>query len=323
MDASCPRPRGLQVGAGLRLAVHTMPHLPVESALSFKFRKLYADLVTDGGDVCVAYLAWLQIWRWRTAFAGLELYWADGRREVIRATRSPTEEDILHGKRAFEVRLELPEGPFVLSYEDVLPAWDPGHVVPSQALSWSVGVPRGEVVARWLHDSERPVLFGRGYTDWVEINRPPRRLGLRQLEWGRVHLPDVALVFNSVRFGSGPGWMRAAEWSERAGTAEWHALRLETQRNSTRLSLPARRWGSGRCVIMEHHRTLHRGPALDAARFPRVLERLGTHALTGLTQETRWLSRVQAPDYGSGATAWALHERVRFGSGFPGSASIA
>ncbi len=281
--------------------------------MRFEFKKLYADLITRDGDVCIVYLAWLNAWGFRTAFAGLELYWADGRREVIRAKPTVPQLFFEGTDGTLEVRLHLPGGPFVLRYEQALPAWKPHGPAPCEGLNWCVKVPRGEAVARWLHNEDRPYLTGRGYVDWVEIHRLPRRLGLRQVDWGRIHRPDATVVFNRVRFRSGSVWMRAAEWSGGSVPLKWDSFRLESENGSTRLELPGEGANADSCLWVRPSRTLHSGPALDAGRFPTAVERFATHVLTGPTDEIRLLSRVDGGGLGACGTSWALHERVRFG----------
>src|SRR5207244_12700079 len=46
--------------------------------MTFRFRKLYADVVSDDGTVTIVYLTWLELWGARFASAGVERYGSDG-----------------------------------------------------------------------------------------------------------------------------------------------------------------------------------------------------------------------------------------------------
>jgi hypothetical protein len=255
--------------------------------MSFAFDKLYADLVTSDGTVCVAYLAWLDAWGMRKAYAGLELYWPNGQREVIQA-RPPTERiDPGHGEPedAFRLSFDVPGGPFVMDYRVRHGAWLPSGDPPCKGLRWSVKAARADVVARWSGDPSRPVLEGVGYSDTVEIGRPLRSLALGRLRWGRLHLPEATVVFDTLDFEDGRSWRRAARWT---------ACRVTEHR---KFELP---------VGLEVARELHAGDAIDEARFPRVVDRMMSRAITGRAVERRLLSRLQPG-------GWALHEVVCFG----------
>src|SRR5437773_9886988 len=53
--------------------------------MTFRFRKLYADVVSDDGTVTIVYLTWLELWGARFASAGVERYGSDGGRDVQHA----------------------------------------------------------------------------------------------------------------------------------------------------------------------------------------------------------------------------------------------
>ena len=288
--------------------------------MSFRFRKLYADLVTDDGAVCVVYLAWLEAWSVRTAFAGVELYGPSGRREVLRAASPPPNVAIEPRQGGLEIRLDLRGGPFVLAYSGSGSPWAPCGLGPAPGLHWRGVVPRADAVARWPGDPSRHCLRGTGYADWVELRRTPRRLDLSLVEWGRVHLPAETLVFTGVSLRRGGGWRRLLTWSGDAPTPrEYTNFRLRRLGNTTRpdvrfdLELPFAAREGVRHLTLEPRRRIHRGPALDGARFPALSERLGTRLLVGRIRETRYLSRAVAQPGRGGAPAWALHEWVRFG----------
>jgi hypothetical protein len=276
-----------------------------EWRMGFRFEKLYADVVAQDGTVCIAYLAWLDVWGLKSAYAGLELYWPDGRREVIQA--QPRAEPIDWSRREIHFSFDVPGGPFLLEYRVVHGAWTP-EGAPCDDLRWCVKAARAEASGRWMGDPRRPVLRGVGYADWVELDRPTRRLNLGLLRWGRVHLPDATLVFNAVDFRSGPPWQRAARWSD-AGRAEYGTVGIERASSGTEVHLA----GLSGHLIIEPARALHVGDAIDRARFPGAVERLVSSAVTGPATERRLLGRARWTGQEQSGSAWALHEAVRFG----------
>ncbi|HSU40653.1 MAG TPA: hypothetical protein VLJ38_13835, partial [Polyangiaceae bacterium] len=78
--------------------------------VTYAFEKLYADLVTADGTVCIVYVAWTELFGVRRQTAGVELYTPDGRREVMHA-RAAVELPELDAPE-WRLRLELPSGPF-------------------------------------------------------------------------------------------------------------------------------------------------------------------------------------------------------------------
>ncbi len=265
--------------------------------MGFQLEKLYADLITPDGTVCVAYVAWLRAYGTRSAHAGLELYWPDGSREVVHARPDPQR---THTAGEFELSFDVPGGPFVLTYRVLHGAWTPEGDSPCDGLRWCVKAARAEAVGRWMNDPARPELRGVGYSDWVEIERPTRGLGLDMLQWGRVHLPDATLVWTAVDFRSGPAWHRAAQWSD-SGTAAWDTFGIHAAQAKMTVTLP----GHPDLLCITPARALHAGDAIDRARFPSLLERTISRAATGPVTERRSLGRV--------GSSWALHEAVRFG----------
>jgi len=274
--------------------------------MGFRFEKLYADLVTPDGTVCVVYLAWLHAWGLRRGFAGLEVYWPDGRREVVHAAAHP--QATSSGAGDLDLSFDVPGGPFVLTYRAVHGSWAPDGAPPCDGLRWSVKVPRAEATGRWAGDPGRPVLRGVGYADCVEIARPTRTLNLGLLRWGRVHLPDATLVYTAVDFRSGPAWQRAAHWADGA-MAQWDRFAIGETESGTTVKLDGR---TGQLLITPH-RALHVGDAIDRARFPGALERMFSSAVTGRATERRSLGRAHWTAGGEALSAWGLHETVRFG----------
>lgn len=270
--------------------------------MRFRFRKLYADLVADDGTVLIAYATWTVLGRFRTRRGGIELYAADGQRMVSHAGGPP---EVAHGvDGAVEMRLRLPSGAFVLRLGMEHGGWRPVGAAPADGLDWWVEVARARAEARWLNGSRAP-LTGIGYADWVELGRPPRRLGLRTLRWGRVHAGDETVVFNALELTGGV-WQRAARWRGGRLVDECDSVQVRREDDTAVLV----RLGDGRWKrLLTTERVLHAGAALDGDRFPRATERVVTRLLSGSIEETRCLARVPG--------GWGLHESVRFGGGVP------
>jgi hypothetical protein len=132
------------------------------------------------------------------------------------------------------------------------------------------------------------------------------------LQWGRVHLADQTLVFNSIALASGETWARARRWSD-GGTSEFTAFMIERSTRGVDVVLPGQS-----PVRLEPHRTLHAGDPIDRARFPNLIERLASSVLTGRAEEERRFDRARSlGNYG--AAGWAIHEQVRFGKAIVGA----
>lgn len=275
--------------------------------MGFLFEKLYADMVTEDGTVCIAYMAWLNAWGVRSAFAGLEFYAPDGRREVMRA-RSPARR-IDGDDGAFQLSFDVAGGPFVLRYHTIDRGFTPAIPPPSSAVRWSVKAARAEVTGRFEGDGARCSLHGIGYADWVELRRPARHLSLSAIEWGRVHRPGGTIVFNALRFSSNERWFFAAR---SLGDCVTEVRELEIDR-----SAPALRLSFAPALDdlhVEPIRVLHEGHPVDRARFPSRPERLLAKAVSGPAQECRWLGRARTGEGDDSKDGWALHEAVEFGA---------
>lgn len=262
----------------------------------FHYRKLYADLVTEDGTVCVGYASWLSCFGFQLRSAGFELYQVGERRRVVRA-RGPV--SVEHDAFALRLSFGTEEGPFSLALQR---AAAPAHSAPlrlTDALRWRVLLTGAAASAHGLRGPA--ATNGTGYADLVEMSLPPRSLGLRSVEWGRGHVAQESFVFTRACFRDG-GVFRGA-LRDGAPSSE-----LELRRSSgdadLDLLLP------GGAIRVESERVLHCGSALDAARFPSRAERALVRLCSGRVEETRWLARATFP---SGASAHALHERVLMG----------
>jgi hypothetical protein len=271
--------------------------------VGYGFRKIYADLVTDDGTVCVAYLSWVRLARRWRGMGGVELYHPDGQREILHATAEPPLVDEATPVGAIPFVLQVGEARFELEYATDHGAWTPEPDCPIGALRWRVKQAQGRGTARWT-GCDRPPLEGRGYVDWVQIDRPTRLLGFRELRWGRVHLPDRTVIVEGLAAKGGVDWRPGLDWTfgEAPVTGE---ARFDLDDGAGRVTVV----GGGEPIDLEPIRVLHDGDAFDPARIPSRIERALCVAVGGPTFETRWIARARS----GGQEGWALHERVRFG----------
>src|SRR2546426_5301913 len=123
--------------------------------MSFRFRKLYADVVSDDGPVTIVYLTWLELWGARFASAGVERYGSDGGRDVQHAPPQAWQFDPDSVGDGWGVRLELPSGDFELRYESALSSWRPNGDPPDPAMEWRGLVPPAPPRGRFAR-AERP-----------------------------------------------------------------------------------------------------------------------------------------------------------------------
>lgn len=267
--------------------------------VKYAFEKLYADLVSADGTVCIVYLAWTELFGLRHRSAGLELYTPDGRREVIHARGVLAMPEL--EAPAWRLRLELPGGSFELRHEPRAGGWAPAS--ERDDLSWCVKSLSGHAEAHFTGERARPPLVGRGYADWVVLGRPTRQLGLAELEWGRAHVGDETLVWNRIRTEAGESWTRVLSLA--GGRAERTELALDEHDGGVTVATPG-----APPIELDSGRVLHAGPALDRERFPSAVARGLAALVSPKITETRWVRRARRRDL----RGWALHERVRFGS---------
>ena len=258
----------------------------------FRYRKLYADLITESGSVCVAYVTWLTLFGFELSTAGYEWYSQTGERRVLRAV-GPVAVEMVPG--GVELGFTTPAGAFALTLRGAShePGAAPQLLTPH--LSWRVQAERAEARATGVAGAAS--LVGAGYADYVEMTRPPRALGLASVEWGRGHAAGESFVFTRARFGDG----RVFRFGLRNGTLE-SALELTRDQDAGLLI----QLGDA-TVMLQNERVLHAGAALDRARFPGRAERAFARLCSGSMRETRWLARARFPN---GESALALHERV-------------
>lgn len=258
--------------------------------MSLRIEKVYADLVCPDGTVCVVYMAALRCARAHHPYAGAQLFRPDGTRECVRGRasdgqwlRRPSAEDM-------EIRLELDSGPLILRYRVEAGDWRPPGECSRVGLDWSVLMARGEGTLTWPGGSDS--FEGSGYVDRVTLDRAPRRLGISQLDWGRIHMSRSTTVYTSIEFRDRSRWRWTVRWP-RGGQSPV----AEQQLPSGDLRL-------------DSVRGLHSGPALQSAPDPTRRERLVSRLLVGPAIDDRRLSLATTPGAAQPDSGWAVHETV-------------
>src|SRR5207247_6055027 len=93
--------------------------------MTFRFRKLYADVVSDDGTVTIVYLTWLELWGARFASAGVERYGSDGGREVQQARPQAGQFHPASVDDGWGVLLERPSVDLVVRSPSATSSWRP------------------------------------------------------------------------------------------------------------------------------------------------------------------------------------------------------
>lgn len=259
----------------------------------FSYRKLYADLITDSGLVCVVYVAELELLGTRSSSAGYECYTPDGRRRVLRASGAVA---VALEPRHITLSFDTQTGPFSYRLERTNDAFAQHR--PSPRLGWQILTAMSPARATGVLDEGE--LLGFGYSDRVELGAPPRALGLSELAWGRGRTGSENFVFTEARFRDRSVFRRAV-----LNGASLDDFALARGERSLELALGASRFE------LEEERCLHAGNAVDEQRFPSALERSLSRVLSGNVHEMRALACVRGKNHESGL---ALHERVYFGA---------
>jgi hypothetical protein len=264
----------------------------------YDFRKIYADVVTPDGTVCIVYQTWVRLVRAWHARAGFELHRPDGTRTIHhgRGVPEPPEPDAPAASLPMWIRID--GGTFELSVEEEHGGFEPAPAC--DGLAWSVKLGAGRMRAR----GPGLDLEGRGYVDLVRLTRVTRALRMRELSWGRAHAGDATFVWTALDFAGGRRWRAGARWDGGARAT-----------GSLDVAIDARGEGSvtiaDRALVLDRGRVLHDGDAFDRERIPSTLDRIVTRAIGGPTHQVRW--HGQALDRSTGLSGDAIYERVRFG----------
>lgn len=268
--------------------------------MSYTFRKVYADVVAPNGTLYVVYLVWVRLLgRWFCR-SGVEVYAPDGTRTVHAGGRVPPAERATIDPTRISFR--LPGGELRLEYAPEHDAFSPPSPEACPSLTWNVLVPRGRAV---LEGPGVGRVEGVGYADWVELVRPTRLLGLRELVWGRAHVGERTLAFCALALEGGRRWHQAGLWTLPArAPSSVGAFEHEVDASGlARVSL------GDAPLELRPDRVLHAGDAFGQVRLSRQLERLVVRAIGGRTRESRWIgSAAVGPTVGR-----AVWERVCFG----------
>lgn len=278
----------------------------------YTFQKLYGDLVTDDGTAVIVYIAWLHLLGIPFKMAAVTIYRPDGLRERYRATHSYEPSDFTKPREPLQLELQLPDGTFSIRYVDFLPG-DSDQIALEEKLSYRCVLSCGRATARLVKDNGARSFHGMGYMDYVELYRPARTLGLKRLEWGRMHFPERTVLYTSLELEKeGPLRLLSVTRKDRqTGRSDRFSLSWDQMRECFELRSELM---PDETIRLHPVRILHRGAAIDKRLFPGILERGLFRFITGPAAETRWLSRAEMNGRSPRAeSGWALHEQVAFG----------
>jgi len=269
-----------------------------------RFKKLYIDLVTPDLTVLIAYLTRADLFGTHFLQAAIELYFPDGKRESYRAkiarNRTADPDDL----QTCPIYFHLPRGPLALEIDEIHGAWSPDSGPITPGLAWSVAAAKSRVTARWPKNPHRRQLTGEGYCDHITIHHFLRHFDIQQVDWGRIHLEEFTIVFNSVRFKEGCKWEQVGVWSDSDGFQTFDRFEIINRGETTQIRFPKGE------IIATIDRVLHEGRAIDAERFPNIIERAAVQLSTGPLWEKRLVSRVEGELCGSPVNGLMLHERI-------------
>lgn len=275
--------------------------------MPFEFRKVYLDLITEQGEVCVLYLSWVRFFQRWHAQASLEIYEPGGERTVVHALDTPPLVDPERGLDQLPVALTIPGGKLELEVRTIHDAWAPAVPSPVPELKWSIGALRTHTTIALNTDTGVRTYRGDGYLDFVTLTRATRRLGLRSLRWGRAHMFECSLAFTALDLQDGRRWFVGVTQLHGRPARSYGNLNVELSDGAGMV-----RFGTGGQILrMENPALLHAGSAFDPVRIPNLLHRQVCLAVGGPHHEQRWHceARVDA----SHGTGRALHEIVWFG----------
>ena len=276
--------------------------------MPYEFRKVYLDLVTAEDEVCMLYLSFVRFFaRWH-AYASLEIYDARGRRTVIHSKTAPPLIDPSRGLDQLPVALNIPGGKLELEVRTIHDAWEPSAPSPVPELEWSIGALRCHTDIVLNTDQGTRKLSGEGYLDFVRMTKATRKLGLRSLRWGRVHLFERSLAFTALDLQDDRRWYVGVTRLHGRPARSYGSLSFDLKDGAGTVC-----YGSGGQMLRLCKPTLlHQGSPFDAERVPKLFDRTVCSTVSGPMHEQRW--RAEASVEASHGKGTALHELVWFGS---------
>lgn len=262
----CPLPAG---GSGVE-----------NTAVSFRLRKHYLDLVTEEGTAAIAYWAALRWGPLRLRYASIDCFEPSGAvsSESAFGAAEPVERDD-------GVAWDASELGCTGRWRSARPAFERTlHAAGGRSVRWRCSAPAAEVSLR----IGARTLVGSGYAERLDVSIEPWRLPIDTLRWGRIAERDRQATWIAWEDAERPLRLLVVDGVERAAT----------EISDDRIA-----WEGG-SLAFEPVRTLRDARLAEGALrgVPRLLARtplrmLGAH-------ETKWLSRCEG--------AWCIHERVRF-----------
>lgn len=274
----------------------------------YRFDKIYADLVTKDGTVLIFYLTWMDLAGLSFRQAAATIYERDGSREYWIGSHDHSKEDFSPGFKKAELNISLKSGRITVRYEHAI-SDDQLHFNSGSNLAYSCLALKADCTAGLQVNGKTREFKGQGYVDDVTIDTPTRRLGLENLQWGRIHSKDTAVLFTRLLSkGHDPILVLALSTGRSEQTEVSERFELEYAEDYSSLLirsslLPARE------LHIENRATLHEGSAIDERHFPGFFERSLFSLITGSSYERRWLGTCKLGNQ----PAWVLHEQVAFG----------
>ncbi len=277
--------------------------------MPYEFRKVYLDLITSCGEVCVLYLSWVRFReRWHGQ-ASLEVYDACGARTIVHALGIPPMMDFEHGLEHLPRALEVPGGELKVEVKAVHDGWKPAVPSPCPELQWSIGALRTRARIEWPGPKGPRSASGEGYVDFVRITAATRKLGLRSLHWGRAHMFERSLAFTALDLENDKRWYVGVTRMHGRPARSYGNLAVEIDHGEGTGMV---RFGTGgQQLRLGSPRLMHAGSAFDPQRVPKFLHRQVCQLVGGPHEERRWLAKARVDrSHGEGL---ALHEIVWFG----------
>jgi hypothetical protein len=269
--------------------------------MSYEYRKVTIDLITEQGEVCVLYASWVQLFgRWH-AQASLELFSRDGERSVIHCKDPAPLMDLSRGLDQLPVALTVPAGKLELEVRPIHDAWKPVAPCPVTAFAWHIAALRADVSIQVDTPEGARRFRGEGYVDCLQLSEHGRKLGLMSLRWGRAHMFERSLAYTALELADERHWY--------VGVTRLHGRDARSYGNLTyKLDDGAGmiRFGTGGQVLrFEKPRLLHAGSPYEVQRASSFPAGLVSGFLDGPAYERRWQADARV---GKG-----LHGMVWFG----------